>query len=139
MPAQTPQSHLERLLNCGGFPESFFEPENAPRLLRDRLSTVLREDLRDLSVVSNLKGVELLVELLRDRVGGQIIYSNLAKDLSVSAPTIKTWIELLEKLYLVFVVKPYSKGWRKEFAKSRSAISLIVVRLLTAKGRGSKT
>jgi predicted AAA+ superfamily ATPase len=116
-PKTSPESHLERLLTSGGFPESFFDPENAARLLRDRLSTVLREDLRDISVVSNLKGIELLVELLRDRVCGQIAYSNLAKDLSVSPPTIKTWIELLEKLYLVFMLRPYSKGLAKSIRK----------------------
>lgn len=116
-PKTSPEAHMERLLMSGGFPESFFDPENAQRLLRDRLSTVLREDLRDLSAVSNLKGMELLVELLRERVGGQITYSNLANDLSVSPPTIKTWIDLLEKLYLVFLLRPYSKGLTKSIRK----------------------
>ncbi len=117
VPNQSPQLLLDRLLACGGFPESFFNPENAARLLRDRLSTVIREDIRDLSAVSNLKGIELLLELLRDRTGGQITYSNLAKDLSVSAPTIKTWIELLEKLYLIFLIRPYSRGLSKVIRK----------------------
>lgn len=116
-PKTSPQTHMQRLLTSGGFPESFFDPENAQRLLRDRLSTVLREDLRDLSAVSNLKGIELLVELLRERAGGQVTYSNLASDLSVSPPTIRTWMDLLEKLYLVFLLRPYSKGLTKSIRK----------------------
>jgi predicted AAA+ superfamily ATPase len=116
-PKISAEVHMHRLLSSGGFPESFYDPANAARLLRDRLTTVLREDLRDLSAVSNLKGIELLVELLRERVGGQITYSNLAKDLLVSAPTIKTWVDLLEKLYLVFLLRPYSKGLAKSIRK----------------------
>jgi predicted AAA+ superfamily ATPase len=70
-----------------------------------------------LSAVSNLKGIELLVELLRDRAGGQVTYSNLANDLSVSPPTVRIWMELLEKLYLVFLLRPYSKGLTKSIRK----------------------
>jgi len=107
-----------RLKNAGGFPESFFNPEDAKRLLNDRLNTLLRDDIQDLSKVTQLKTLELLIELLRERVSSQISYSNLASDLSVSAPTVKAWIELLEKLYVIFVVRPFAtksaKSLRKE-------------------------
>lgn len=117
-PKVSPQQHLDFLLAHGGFPESFLTPEDSQRLLLDRHSTVLRDDLRDISEVSKLKGVELMLELLRDRVGGQVVYSNLAADLSISAPTAKLWVTLLEKLYLIFLLRPYSgrlvKSIRKE-------------------------
>ena len=116
-PELTHEQSLDRILKSGGFPESFFNPEIAPRLLNDRLSTVLKEDLRDLSLVSNLKGIELLLELLRDRVGAQISYANLAKDISISSPTVKSWVDLLEKLYLIFIIRPYSKGLAKSIRK----------------------
>jgi len=117
-PKISAEVHLEKLLRCGGFPESFFSPEDAPRLLMDRFSTVLRDDIRDLSNVTDIKRIELLIELLRDRVGGQVNYANLAGDLGVSPPTIKNWIELLEKLFLVFLIRPFkttiAKSLRKE-------------------------
>ena len=117
LPEHTADDHLDHLLETGGFPESFFHPEDAPRLLRDRLSTVLRDDLRDLSAISDVKSLEILIELLRERVGGQAIYSNLAGDLSVSGPTVKSWIELLEHLCLVFLIRPYSRGFAKSIRK----------------------
>lgn len=116
-PESSSEEILESLLEHGGFPESFFDPSNSERLLNDRLSTVLREDLRDLSLITNLKGIELLVELLRERVGGQLTYSNLANDLSVSPPTVKLWVEMLERLYLIFLLRPYSKGLAKSIRK----------------------
>jgi uncharacterized protein len=109
---------FQRLKHAGGFPESFFNPEDSKRLLNDRLNTLLRDDVQDLSKVTQLKTLELLVELLRERVSAQVSYSNLASDLSVSAPTVKAWIELLEKLYIIFILRPYatksSKSLRKE-------------------------
>ena len=100
----------ERLLQTGGFPEAFLTPPDADRLREDRLQVVLREDLRDLSLVTELRGMELLVELLRERVGGAVNYSNLAADIGVSPPTVKKWIALLERLYVIFVVPPFSRN-----------------------------
>jgi predicted AAA+ superfamily ATPase len=98
------------LLKTGGFPEAFLNPADADRLREERLQVVLREDLRDLSMVSELRGMELLIDLLRERVGGTVNYSNLAADIGISPPTIKKWIELLERLYVIFVVYPHSRN-----------------------------
>ena len=118
MPNSSAEVHLASLMITGGFPESFHNPENAQRLLRARLGTILREDIQDLSRIAQIKTLELLVELLRERVSGQINYANLANDLSVSPPTVKSWIELLEKLYLIFLLRPFAtksaKSLRKE-------------------------
>jgi predicted AAA+ superfamily ATPase len=41
-------------------------------------------------------------------VGGSIVIKNLAEDLQVSQPTVKHWLEILERMYLIFLVYPYS-------------------------------
>lgn len=105
------------LLEHGGFPESLLCPEDSERLLNDRLDFVLREDLRDLSKTSASRSIELLVELLRERAGSSLNYSNLAKDLSVAPATVKSWVELLEKLYLVFLVPAYSRRFSRSIRK----------------------
>jgi len=99
-----------RLLQTGGFPEAFLNTKEADRLREDRLQIVVREDLRDLSNISELRGMQLLVDLLRERVGGVVNYSNLAADIGVSSPTIKKWVELLERLYVIFLVYPFSRN-----------------------------
>jgi uncharacterized protein len=99
----------KKLIQTGGFPEAYLNPRDADRLREDRLQVVVREDLRDLSAVSELRGVQLLIELLRERVGGTVNYSHLASDIGVSPPTVKKWIELLERLYLIYIVYPYSR------------------------------
>jgi predicted AAA+ superfamily ATPase len=116
-PNKSADEHVDFLLEHGGFPESFFNPDLSRRLLLDRISTVLRDDVRDLSMVSSLSAIELLVALLRERVGGQVTYANLANDLGVSPPTVKSWIQLLEKVYLIFLLRPYSGTFAKSLRK----------------------
>lgn len=114
-------TRLSHLLQSGGFPEAFLNPNQAERLRNDRFDLVLQEDLRDLSKTNSIRGLQLLIELLRERVGAQINYSNLAQDLSVSAPTVKQWIELLERLYVIFLVTPYSQGLARGIRKEPKA------------------
>jgi uncharacterized protein len=117
LPNKAEDKRLERLLTVGGFPESFLSPKNATRLLNDRLDAVVRGDVRDLTRIGEIRALELLIELLRERVGSDLNYQHLAADVGVSAPTVKTWIDLLEQLYLVFRVYPHSRGLARSLRK----------------------
>jgi predicted AAA+ superfamily ATPase len=94
-------------------------PEEAARLRNDRMELVTREDLRDLSRVSSWRGPTDLIELLRERVGKPVNFENLARDLSISPPTAKAWVELLEKLYVIFLMPPYSNRLSRSIRKDR--------------------
>jgi uncharacterized protein len=101
------------------FPEAYLNPKEAARLRNDRMELVTREDFRDLSRVSSWRGPADLVELLRERVGKPVNYDNLARSLSISPPTAKSWVELLEKLYIVFLLPPYSNRLSRSIRKDR--------------------
>jgi uncharacterized protein len=103
-----PLKTAKLLLNSGGFPEAFLNPKNAERVRQDRFDLVLQEDLRDLSKTNSIQGIGHLIELLRDRVESTINFESLSSELGVSAPTVKKWIEILERLYVIFRVPPYS-------------------------------
>lgn len=105
---QDADARLRRLLQTGGFPEAFLHPKDADRLRNLRFDLVLQEDLRDLSKTNSLSGLKLLIELLRERVGGILSYLNLSQDLGVSPVTVKHWIQLLERLFVIFLVPPYA-------------------------------
>ena len=108
---------LEHLLKHGNFPEAFFNPKDAERLKQDRLSQVLKDDLFTLKTRVDLRSTELLLQLIRERVGGTINFSNLAQDLSISPITVKNWIQDLQDLYLIFVLHPYSKNLARSIRK----------------------
>ena len=119
LPLMNAQSALERILTMGGFPEPFLKNNLtfSKRWRRQHMDTILREDLIDLERVREIKSVELLVELLRERVGSPVSYSSLAVDLQVSIPTVKHWLQILENLYVIFSVRPYHKNIARSLLK----------------------
>ncbi|MBP9679885.1 MAG: DUF4143 domain-containing protein, partial [Bacteriovorax sp.] len=108
----SPKDCLDRLLKVGGFPEPFLNggEEFAKRWRHTHLDRILKEDLLELEIVRNLKLIEILTDLLADRVGSPVSYNSLARDLEISPHTVKKWIGILESLFVVFVVTPYSKN-----------------------------
>lgn len=103
---------IERLMSVGGFPEPFLEGTKSFYNLwkKTHLDIILRQDLIDLEVVKNIKQIELLIELLKPKVGSPLSYSSIAEDLQVTDKTVKRWLELLENMYVVFKITPFSKN-----------------------------
>jgi len=108
----SPKDAFERLMTLGGFPEPFLEGDErtARRWRRERFDRVLREDVRDLEPVRDIQLLSIFLDLLRHRVGGLVVLSNLAGDLEISPKTAKAWLQTLERMYLVFSVRPYTKS-----------------------------
>ncbi len=103
---------LSRLLQVGGFPEPFLmnDERQARRWRRERLDRIIHEDIRDLENTQQLGKLSLFVDSLRERVGGLIVLSNLAKDLQVSPTTAKNWLDVIERMYLAFSIYPLTKN-----------------------------
>lgn len=107
-----PLEALERLKRYGGFPEPFLENNLSfyKRWQKGHLDIVLRQDLIDLESVRNISSIEILIELLKKRVGSPISYASLARDIECSPKSVKNWLNILEDLYIVFPVRPYHKN-----------------------------
>jgi uncharacterized protein len=107
-----PNAIVDRLMVVGGFPEPFLEGTQSFYNLwkKSHLDIILRQDLIDLEVVKNIKQIEILIELLKTKVGSPISYTSLAEDLQVSDKTIKRWLEVLENMYVIFKLTPFSKN-----------------------------
>ena len=107
-----PKEALKRLMTVGGFPEPFLDGDEreARRWRKERFDRVLREDIRDLEYIRNISLLDLFVAQLRRRVGGLVVISNLAGEIQVSPKTAANWLDVLERMYLVFAVRPYTKN-----------------------------
>ncbi|MDO9181209.1 MAG: ATP-binding protein [Bacteriovorax sp.] len=103
---------IETILNYSGFPEPYLANNKRFYNLwkKTHLDIILRQDLIALEDVRDLKSIELLIDLLKERVGSPISYSNLARDLQVSDKTVKHWLQILENIYVIFKLTPFSKN-----------------------------
>lgn len=114
-------SDLDALLKFGGFPEPLFAHDETEHRIwsRDRLSRVVREDLRDLEHVREISLVEHLVDLLPSKVGSPLSIKSLREDLHVDHKTVERWLQILENLYVCFRISPYGSPKIRAVKKER--------------------
>lgn len=107
---------LQRLLQRGGFPEPCLAETDADaeRWRAQYVTDLVREDVLDFSRVHEVRTLQLLLELLRERIGSPVKLSNLAQALQISPTTATRYVEILEALYIVFRVTP----WHRDVARS---------------------
>jgi len=116
---ENPEKVLDRLIRFGGFPEPYLKKNTtfARRWRRVHTDTIIREELLDLERVRDIKSIEILTELLRERVGSTTSFTSLANDLQVSIHTVKHWLQILENLYIIFPVRPYHRNVARSLLK----------------------
>lgn len=100
---------LARLLLFGGFPEPFLKANERhwKRWQRERISRVIHEDLVNLERVVEVSQLDLLAQVLPERVGAPLSINNLRSDLAVAFETAERWVKMLENLYVCFRIQPY--------------------------------
>lgn len=110
---------FERLMTYGGFPEPFLKDKISfsNKWRRDYKSLLIHEDLRDLTRIQDIKGIEQLLLLLPERIASPLSINSLRCDLQVNHKTVTNWLEALKKIYLVFSIMPWSKSISKAIKK----------------------
>ncbi len=95
------EDELDKLLAFGGFPEPFLNGTRRfyNRWKKSHLDIILKQDLIDLENVQQISQIEMLIQLLKERVGSPVSYSSLAGDLQCSDKTVKRWLTILENMY----------------------------------------
>lgn len=110
---------IDHFLERGGFPEPFLSSTlvDANRWRMQYVDSLLREDVLEFDNIQNLKSIPLVFELLRERVGSTVSFSSIARDAELSSNTVKKYIQILEALYIVFRVTPYSRNIGRSLLK----------------------
>lgn len=110
---------IEKLLERGGFPEPYFASDNkqAERWRMQYINSLLSTDIFEIDKVHNIKAMRVIFELLKYRVGSPISMQSLAEDAAVSPTTVRKYIRILEALFIIFVVTPYSRDIARSLLK----------------------
>lgn len=112
----TPAGALTHLLKRGGFPEPALADNDtdAQRWRVDYFSGMVREDVLEFSRLQEVNTMRVFAELLRSRVGSPLSLASMARDLAVAPSTLSKYLDILQALFIVFVVRP----WHRNIARA---------------------
>jgi len=105
----------------GPFPEPLLKQNDrfCRKWHQDYITLIVREDLRDISRVVELDKVEDLLLLMPSRIMSPLSMPGLARDLEVAHTTVKSWLEQLKRLYILFSVSPWNKKVSRALKKEK--------------------
>jgi predicted AAA+ superfamily ATPase len=108
-----------QLIRRGGFPEPLLAKSDAEaaRWRSQYIDGLVRADILDFETVHNFRAVQMVFELLRQKVGSPISFTSIAQDVQISPLTVKRYIEIFEELFIVFRVTPYSRNIARSILK----------------------
>ncbi|MBN2361560.1 MAG: ATP-binding protein [Deltaproteobacteria bacterium] len=101
-----------------GFYPRIHDRELEPRRwLADYHRTYVERDLRELLRVMDLDSFERFVRLAAARTGQELNTASLAADAGISQPTAAGWLGALQTSYLIALVPPHHRSYRKRLRK----------------------
>ncbi|NCS62458.1 MAG: DUF4143 domain-containing protein, partial [Rhodoferax sp.] len=80
----------------------------------DYFAGLVREDVLEFSRLQEVKAMRLFAEMLRARVGSPLSLASIARDLNLSPVTLAKYLDILQALFIVFVVRP----WHRNIARA---------------------
>ena len=112
----SPHEALTHLMARGGFPEPALaeSDSDAQRWRIEYFNGLVREDVLEFSRLKEVNAMRLFAEMLRSRVGSPLSIASMARDLNVSPVTLNKYLDVLEALFIVFVVRP----WHRNIARA---------------------
>lgn len=110
---------LETRMVYGLYPEVVTEPGDAKRILMGLTNNYLYKDLFMYRGIKKPDLIQKLVRALALQLGNEVSYNELSALLGVDRGTIETYINLLEKCFVVFRLDSFSRNLRNEIKKGK--------------------
>ena len=97
---------------AGGYPEARLRPagRRRERWFANYTRDTLSRDLRDITDAFKLGEMPRLMRLLASQSAGELVYRNLASKLELTGETVKSYVRLLEAVFLVKTLPAWRPG-----------------------------
>jgi predicted AAA+ superfamily ATPase len=105
---------LELRLIYGMYPEIITHPSEEKDRLKQLIDSYLYKDLLAFAKIKKPEILEKLLQALALQMGSEVSYNELAQLLQVDKNTVKAYIEILEKGFIVFSLNGFSRNLRNE-------------------------
>ena len=113
------QDEVLKLIIKGQLPELYDDEKlQNPVFYSSYVDTYLDKDIKNqIDLKDELKFYNLLT-LVASLTGQELVYENLAKQIGVSANTVKSWISIMSKTGVIYLLQPYyEESWTKRVVK----------------------
>ena len=110
---------LEQRMIYGLYPEVVTTPGDAKRILVNLANNYLYRDLLEYRGVKKPEVLQKLVRALALQIGSEVSYNELSRTVGVDKATVESYIDLLEKCFVVFRLPAYSSNLRREIKRGR--------------------
>lgn len=111
----------EQLSRMSGFPEPFLanRATSYRRWSQGYSRQLIREDIRELTELKLLQEMENLYLLLPSKIGSPLSVASLSGSLRVAYNSIRSWLDVLERFFLVFSISPWTGRIARAIQKER--------------------
>jgi predicted AAA+ superfamily ATPase len=110
---------LKDHIKFGGYPKVVLtdQIEIKKTILRDLLETIVLKDIAFNFSINDILTLQKMIEYLAANVCSILNYGSINQVLKISFPTIKKYLDALEKSYIVYSVRPFFTNKNKELSK----------------------
>jgi len=115
------KANLDSRLIYGSYPEVVVQQSNQEReqYLRELISSYLFKDILQLEGIRYSDKLQRLVQLLAFQIGKEVSLAELGRQLGMSKNTVERYLDLLEKVFVIFKRSGFSRNLRKEIVKNQ--------------------
>ena len=115
-----PETALEEMMTFGMYPKVFqlTSKEEKENYLYNLLNNYLYKDILNFENIKKPKVVVDLLSLLALQIGKEVSVAELAQNLAISQKTVEIYLGLLEKMFVIFNLRGFSRNLRKEIYKT---------------------
>jgi len=114
------KANLETRLIFGSYPEVVLAKDDRERILylKELVNSYLFKDILEMNGLKHSNKLVKILQLLAFQIGNEVSYSEIAGQVGLNKKTIERYLDLLEKVFVIFKIRGFSRNLRKEISKS---------------------
>ncbi len=114
------KKQLERWIVWGGYPNSVVinSIQDREHFLSELVGSYLYKDVLELDDVKRADKIVDLLRLIAFQIGQEVSLAELASNVALNRETVARYLDLLEKVFVIFRVGGFSRNLRKEVVKN---------------------
>ena len=109
---------LKNRLVYGFYPDVVNNPGEEKEILTNIVNSYLYKDVFEFQDIRKSSVIEKLIQALALQVGSEVSFNELGNLLGIDTVTVQRYVDLLEKAYVIFHIRSFSRNVRNELKKS---------------------